>query len=157
MEFDAVLLAPRRAAMSAQGLWLDRTINDALDACVAACPDKVGLTAVHCESGAVTRLTQPDKARLAERAALELLAGPASMASKHNLQKTGADTSIWSGDKRRASRQRSKLTSCRTIEAWPSPRVAKACLMVAKAKCDVRHQSSLGEKRCPKRLHKTRE
>ena len=35
MEFDAVLLPPRRARMVAQGLWHDRTINDELDACVA--------------------------------------------------------------------------------------------------------------------------
>ena len=36
--------ACRRAAprMVAQGLWHDRTINDDLDACVAACPDKIG-------------------------------------------------------------------------------------------------------------------
>ena len=46
MEFDAVLIAPRRAASGAQGFWPDRTINDELDACVAACPDKLALTAV---------------------------------------------------------------------------------------------------------------
>ena len=45
MEFDAVLLPPRRARMVAQGLWHDRTINDALDACVAQCPDKMGRAA----------------------------------------------------------------------------------------------------------------
>jgi len=28
MQFDAVLLAPRRAQMVAQGLWHDRTINE---------------------------------------------------------------------------------------------------------------------------------
>jgi hypothetical protein len=38
MEFDAVLLPPRRAAMRAQGLWHDRTINDALDDCWRAAP-----------------------------------------------------------------------------------------------------------------------
>ena len=32
MEFDAVLIPPRRAASIAQGLWHDRTINDHLDA-----------------------------------------------------------------------------------------------------------------------------
>ena len=36
MEFDAVLLPPRRARMVAQGFWHDRTINDDLDACLAA-------------------------------------------------------------------------------------------------------------------------
>ncbi|MGT2489644.1 AMP-binding protein [Cupriavidus basilensis] len=38
MEFDAVLLPPRRAASIAQGLWPERTINDALDDCVAPLP-----------------------------------------------------------------------------------------------------------------------
>ena len=38
MEFDPVLLAPRRAESVARGYWLDRTINDDLDACVAFCP-----------------------------------------------------------------------------------------------------------------------
>ena len=33
MEFDAVLLPPRRAAAVAEGFWRDRTINDDLDAC----------------------------------------------------------------------------------------------------------------------------
>ena len=28
MEFDAVLLAPRRARMIEQGFWHDRTVND---------------------------------------------------------------------------------------------------------------------------------
>ena len=51
MEFDAVLLPPRRARMVAQGFWHDRTINDDLDACVAAHPDKLALTAVQVETG----------------------------------------------------------------------------------------------------------
>ena len=59
MEFDAVLLPPRRAASVAQGLWHDRTINDELDACVAACPDKLALTAVQVETGAGTPLHLP--------------------------------------------------------------------------------------------------
>ena len=46
MQFDTVLLPPRRERLIAQGLWHDRTINDYLDACVAACPDKLALTAV---------------------------------------------------------------------------------------------------------------
>ncbi len=72
MEFDAVLLAPRRAAMIARGFWHDRTINDALDACVAACPDKVAVTAVKVESGEVTRLTYRALASLADRIAVGL-------------------------------------------------------------------------------------
>ena len=54
MEFDAVLIAPRRAQSVAQGFWHNRTINDDLDACVANCPDKLALTAVQAESGTVT-------------------------------------------------------------------------------------------------------
>jgi len=45
MEFDAVLISPRRAAMIRDGHWHDRTINDDLDACVAQYPDKLALTA----------------------------------------------------------------------------------------------------------------
>ena len=72
MEFDAVLLPPRRARMVEQGLWVDRTINDDLDACVATCPDKVGLTAYRMETGAVTRFTYREMARLADRIAVGL-------------------------------------------------------------------------------------
>ena len=45
MEFDAVLLPNRRAQMIEQGLRHDRTINDDLEACLDACPDKLALTA----------------------------------------------------------------------------------------------------------------
>jgi cyclohexanecarboxylate-CoA ligase len=72
MEFDAVLLAPRRAASIAQGLWLDRTINDELDACVALCPDKLALTAAQAESGAVRRFSYRELATMADRIAVGL-------------------------------------------------------------------------------------
>lgn len=72
MDFDAVLLPGRRARMVAQGLWHDRTINDALDACVAQCPDKVALTAVRVEAGDVRRFTYRDMARMADRIAVGL-------------------------------------------------------------------------------------
>jgi len=72
MEFDAVLIAPRRAAAIAQGLWHDKTINTELDACVAACPDKLALTAVQAESGAVTRFTYRELAAMADRVAVGL-------------------------------------------------------------------------------------
>jgi cyclohexanecarboxylate-CoA ligase len=72
MEFDAVLLAPRRARMIAQGLWHDRTINDALDACLADCPDKLALTAYRIETGTVTRFTYRELARMADRIAVGL-------------------------------------------------------------------------------------
>ena len=72
MEFDAVLLPPRRARMIAQGFWHDRTINDSLDACVAQCPDKLALTAVQVETGNVQRFTYRELARMADRIAVGL-------------------------------------------------------------------------------------
>lgn len=72
MEFDAVLIPPRRAASVAQGLWYDRTINDDLDACVASVPDKVALTAVQVDGGTVTRFTYRELANMADRIAVGL-------------------------------------------------------------------------------------
>ena len=72
MDFDAILLAPRRAASIAAGLWHDRTINDELDACLAQCPDKIALTAVQIESGRVDRFSYRELARLADRIAVGL-------------------------------------------------------------------------------------
>ena len=72
MEFDPVLLAPRRADSVARGYWLDRTINDDLDACVAFCPDKLALTAVRRDSGDVRAFTYRELAALADQAAVGL-------------------------------------------------------------------------------------
>lgn len=72
MEFDAVLIPPRRAQSIAKGFWHDRTINDDLDACVAACPDKTALTAVQAESGTVTRFTYRELSHMADRVAIGL-------------------------------------------------------------------------------------
>ena len=72
MEFDPVLIAPRRAHSVAQGLWHDKTINDSLDACVSACPDKLALTAVQAESGDTTRFTYRELAAMADRVAVGL-------------------------------------------------------------------------------------
>ena len=72
MEFDAVLLPPRRAESVARGYWLDRTINDDLDARLAHCPDKLALTAVRRESGEVRRFTYRELAKLADRIAVGL-------------------------------------------------------------------------------------
>ncbi|MFS8979801.1 cyclohexanecarboxylate-CoA ligase [Cupriavidus necator] len=72
MEFDAVLLPPRRAESIARGYWHDRTINDELDACVAACPDKLALTALRVETGEVQRFTYREVAVLADRIAVGL-------------------------------------------------------------------------------------
>ena len=57
MNFDAILLPPRRESMVADGFWRDLTINDYLDRCVARSPDKTAVTAVSIERGEITRLT----------------------------------------------------------------------------------------------------
>jgi cyclohexanecarboxylate-CoA ligase len=72
MDFDAVLLAPRRAESVARGLWLDRTINDELDACVAQCPDREALVAVRVEAGDTRRFTYRELAAMADRIAVGL-------------------------------------------------------------------------------------
>lgn len=72
MHFDAVLLPSRRARMIAQGLWHDRTINDDLDACLTACPDKLALTALRVETGERRRFTYRELARMADRIAVGL-------------------------------------------------------------------------------------
>jgi cyclohexanecarboxylate-CoA ligase len=72
MEFDAVLLAPRRAESVARGLWLDRTINDELDACFAECPDREALVAVRVEAGDARRFTYRELATMADRIAVGL-------------------------------------------------------------------------------------
>ena len=72
MQFDTVLLPPRRERLIAQGLWHDRTINDYLDACVAACPDQQALTAVQVETGDVRRFTYRTLAQMADRIAVGL-------------------------------------------------------------------------------------
>ena len=72
MEFDAILLPARRAPMIAQGLWHDRTINGELDACLAACPDKLALTAYRLEAGDVRRFTYRELAQMADRVAVGL-------------------------------------------------------------------------------------
>ncbi len=73
MEFDAVLLPPRREHSVARGWWPERTINDALDAALAASPDKIALTAVSTATGDTTQLTYAALADAAERLALGLL------------------------------------------------------------------------------------
>jgi cyclohexanecarboxylate-CoA ligase len=72
MEFDAILIPPRRQSMIEQGLWHDRTINDDLDACLATCPDKLALTAVSLDNGSVTRFTYREMATMADRIAVGL-------------------------------------------------------------------------------------
>ena len=72
MEFDTILLSTRRARMLDQKLWHQRTINDALDACVNECPDKLALVALQVESGERTQFTYREMARMADRIAIGL-------------------------------------------------------------------------------------
>jgi cyclohexanecarboxylate-CoA ligase len=60
------------APKASRGYWLDRTINDDLDARLAHCPDKLALTAVRRESGEVRRFTYRELAKLADRIAVGL-------------------------------------------------------------------------------------
>ena len=72
MEFDAVLLPPRRAESIARGYWHDRTINDDLDACVAEYAGKRALTAVRLDGGEVRSFTYRELATLVDRIAIGL-------------------------------------------------------------------------------------
>jgi cyclohexanecarboxylate-CoA ligase len=72
MEFDAVLIPPRREDMVERGLWHDRTINDYLDGCLAAHPDKPALAALRVEDGSLRRFTYRELAATADRIAVGL-------------------------------------------------------------------------------------
>ena len=72
MDFDAVLLPARRARMLEQKRWYQRTINDALDACVAQQPDKRALTTLRVETGERQQFTYREMARMADRMAVGL-------------------------------------------------------------------------------------
>jgi cyclohexanecarboxylate-CoA ligase len=72
MPFDPILLAPRRDPSIARGWWHDRTINHDLDACVAAYPDKLALTALRSETGELRRFTYRELGALADRIAVGL-------------------------------------------------------------------------------------
>ena len=72
MQFDAVLLAPRRAESIARGWWHDRTINDDLAACLADCPDKTALTALRLDTGETRRFTYRELGQLSDRIAVGL-------------------------------------------------------------------------------------
>ncbi|MCC8392484.1 cyclohexanecarboxylate-CoA ligase [Paraburkholderia sp. MMS20-SJTR3] len=72
MEFDPVLIAPRRQTSIARGWWPERTINDALDACLTTRPDQLALSAMRLEDGTATRFTYREMATLADRIAVGL-------------------------------------------------------------------------------------
>ena len=72
MDFDAVLLPGRRAASIADGLWHDRTIDDALRACVSSHPDRMAVMAYEVDSGAEHRFTYGELGELVDRFATGL-------------------------------------------------------------------------------------
>jgi cyclohexanecarboxylate-CoA ligase len=72
MEFDAILIPPRRAAMIDRGLWHDRTINDYLGASVAAAPDRTAVVAYRTETGETVSLSYRELVTMADRVAVGL-------------------------------------------------------------------------------------
>jgi cyclohexanecarboxylate-CoA ligase len=72
MQFDAVLLAPRRAQMRSQGWWRDTTINDALDQAAQQWPDRLALVAQRTGEGAAQSFNYAQLARMADRVAVGL-------------------------------------------------------------------------------------
>jgi cyclohexanecarboxylate-CoA ligase len=72
MQFDPVLLPPRRARSVAEGLWHQRTINDALDDALATVPDQRALSALLVESGHWRHFSYRELAAMADRVAVGL-------------------------------------------------------------------------------------
>ena len=72
MQFNPVLLPPRRARSIAEGWWRELTINDALNDCLATCPDRPALAALRVETQQWRRFTYHELAVMADRVALGL-------------------------------------------------------------------------------------
>ena len=72
MQFDAVLLAPRRAHMVEQAWWQDTTINQALDEAVRRSPDKLALVAQRSGDAPARRFNYAEFGRMADRVAVGL-------------------------------------------------------------------------------------
>lgn len=72
MEFDAVLIEPRRAKMEDTGFWLGKTADDYFDACVADTPNALALTSVSVVDGTRRDLTWLELDLMADRAAVGL-------------------------------------------------------------------------------------
>ena len=65
MQFDPVLIAPRREAMLSSGLWRNETINDAMEKALLTCPEKEAVVAYRADPEP-TRLTYRELNRRAE-------------------------------------------------------------------------------------------
>lgn len=72
MEFDAILIPPRREEMVRQGHWRNCTINDALDACIQRFPDKRALTALSLDRATTRHFTYREMGAMADRIAVGL-------------------------------------------------------------------------------------
>ena len=72
MKFDAILIEPRREAMTKAGFWQDKTPDDYFDACLAANPGGLALTTISTSSGERRDLTWEELDLLADRAAIGL-------------------------------------------------------------------------------------
>lgn len=72
MDFDAVLLPPRREKMLQQGYWLNKTILQSLNEAVHQHPDKVALVSYKTEDQSETSFTYREMLHTANRIALGL-------------------------------------------------------------------------------------
>lgn len=72
MHFDAVLIEPRREAMTAAGFWKNITTDDYFDRNLAATPDALALSSVSVTDGTRRDLTWAELDLLADRAAIGL-------------------------------------------------------------------------------------
>lgn len=72
MEFDAVLIEPRRADMEAQGFWHGMTADDYFDICLETKPDARALTSFSVAAGTREDMTWAELDRMADRAAIGL-------------------------------------------------------------------------------------
>ncbi len=72
MQFDAVLIEPRRARMEAEGFWPGKTLLDYFEICLAEKPDAVAVLTVLTGTGTRRELTYAEIDRLAWRAAAGL-------------------------------------------------------------------------------------
>lgn len=72
MAFDTVLLAGRKQRMVEAGFWKNRTINDYLEECASACPEKIALTAKRVDEGTQVQFTYAQLLQLADRMAVGL-------------------------------------------------------------------------------------
>lgn len=72
MEFDAVLIEPRRVQLEADGFWPGKTVDDCFDACLARSPDDLAVTSISVTGGTRRDLTWAELDLAADRVAVGL-------------------------------------------------------------------------------------